>query len=185
MLIIYFSIHEFLFYYQGTCKSSSSHRYGAKDTSIYHEEKKACWMLQGSVLLVNLQGQVLSSLYWQGLALLVTPHGWVQKTLSWRGFTSSKNQIGPLWNLNAFLKIPNLKLLRIRNINLLHVPTHLPNNLRIIEWSDYPSKSSPYFQLDELVQLRLQWSKIVRLWEGMKVGALISILIQICGFKVL
>ena len=118
---------------------------GAKDTSIYHEEKEECWRSQGSVILVNLQGQVLSSLYWQGLALLVTPHGWVQKTLSWRGFTSSKNHIGPLWNLNAFLKIPNLKLLRIRNINLLHVPTHLLNNLRIIEWSDYPSKSSPYF----------------------------------------
>nr|XP_023891406.1 TMV resistance protein N-like [Quercus suber] len=140
---------------------------GAKDTSIYHEEKEECWR-QGSVLLVNLQGQVVSSLYSRGLALLVTLHGWVQKTLSWRGFTSSKNQIGPLWNPNAFLKMPNLKFLRIRNINLLHVPTHLPNNLRFIEWNDYPSKSLPYFQLDELVQLHLQQSKIVRLWEGMK-----------------
>ena len=81
--------------------------------------------------------------------------------------------------------MPNLKFLRIHNINLLHVPTHLPNNLRIIEWSDSPSKSLPYFQPDELVQLCLQQSKIVRLWEGMKVGALISILIQICSFIVL
>nr|POE61940.1 plant intracellular ras-group-related lrr protein 4 [Quercus suber] len=34
---------------------------GAKDTSIYHEEKEECWR-QGSVLLVNLQGQVLDEL---------------------------------------------------------------------------------------------------------------------------
>ncbi|KAK4588004.1 hypothetical protein RGQ29_019126 [Quercus rubra] len=73
-----------------------------------------------------------------------------------------------IWNLNAFLKMPNLKFLRIRNINLLHVPKRLPNNLRFIEWSDYPSKSLPFFQLDELVQLHLQLSKIELLWEGMK-----------------
>ena len=78
--------------------------------------------------------------------------------------------------------MPNLKFLRIRNINLLHVPKRLPNNLRFIEWSDYPSKSLPFFQLDELVQLRLQLSKIELLWEGMKVRALISILIQIYLF---
>ena len=128
--------------------------------------------------MVTLQGWVLSSLSWRGLALLVTLQGWVQWTLSWQGFTSSKKK-GPLWNPNAFLRMPNLKFLRVRNINLLHVPTQLSNNLRFIEWSDYPSKSLPYFQLNELVQLHLWQSKIVILWEGKKVRVLISIFIQI------
>ena len=129
--------------------------------------------------MVTLQGWVLSSLSWRGLALLVTLQGWVQWTLSWQGFTSSKKKKGPLWNPNAFLRMPNLKFLRVRNINLLHVPTQLSNNLRFIEWSDYPSKSLPYFQLNELVQLHLRQSKIVILWEGKKVRVLISIFIQI------
>ena len=123
-----------------------------------------------------LQGWVLISL---SLAMLVTLQGWVQWTLSWQGFTSSKKQKGPLWNPNAFLKMPNLKFLRVRNINLLHVTTQLSNNLRFIEWSDYPSRLLPYFQPNELVQLHLQRSKIVILWEGKKVKVLISIFIQI------
>ena len=90
-----------------------------------------------------------------------------------------KKKKGPLWNPNAFLRMPNFKFLRVRNINLLHVPTQLSNNLRFIEWSDYPSKSLPYFQLNELVQLHLRQSKIVILWEGKKVRVLISIFIQI------
>ena len=91
MLIVYFAFHKFLFYFQGSKKVQAIDYRGVEDTNIYHEEKEACW------------GKVLSALPWQGLALLVTLQGWVQKTLSWRGFTSSKNQIGPLWNLNAFL----------------------------------------------------------------------------------
>ncbi|XP_030971337.1 TMV resistance protein N-like isoform X2 [Quercus lobata] len=140
---------------------------GAKETSICHEDKEACWRPQGSML-VTLQGWVLSSLSWRGLAFSVTLQGWVQRTLSWQGFTSSKKQKGPLGNPNAFWNTPNLKFLRVRNINLLHVPSQLSNNLRFIEWNDYPSKSLPYFLPNELVQLRLQRSKIVILWEGKK-----------------
>ena len=90
-----------------------------------------------------------------------------------------KNKKGSLWNPNTFLNMPNLKFLRVRNINLLHVPTQLSNNFKFIEWSDYPSKSLPYFQPNELVQLHLRRSKIVILWEGKKVRVLISIFIQI------
>ena len=179
MLIICFAIHKFLFHYQGIGKVQAIDFKGAKETSICHEDEEACWRLQGSALLVTLQGWVLSSLSWQGLALLDTLQGLVQRTLSWQVFTSSKKQNGQLWNSNAFLKMPNLKFLRVRNINLLHVPTQLCNSLRYIEWSDYPSKSLPYFQPNELVQLRLQRSKIVILWEGKKVRVLISIFIQI------
>ncbi|KAK9984839.1 hypothetical protein SO802_034364 [Lithocarpus litseifolius] len=119
---------------------------GAKDTRIYHEEKEACWRPQG-------------------LAPLVTLQGWVLSALSWQGFTSSKKPEGLLWNPNAFLKMPNLKFLRIRNI-FLQINT-LPNSLRYFEYNDYPSKSLPPLP-DELVELHLLHSKIELLWKGMK-----------------
>ena len=63
------------------------------------------------------------------------------------------------WNPEAFLKMDNLKFLRIYGI--LHVPAHLCNDLRILDWILNPSKSLPSsFQLNELVQLCLQQSKI-------------------------
>ncbi|KAK9984837.1 hypothetical protein SO802_034362 [Lithocarpus litseifolius] len=74
-------------------------------------------------------------------------------------------QKGLLWNPNAFLKMPNLKFLRIRNI-FLQLDT-LPNSLRYFEYNDYPSKSLPPLP-DELVELHLLHSKIEVLWEGMK-----------------
>ncbi|XP_050242462.1 disease resistance protein RUN1-like [Quercus robur] len=71
------------------------------------------------------------------------------------------------WNPEAFLKMENLKFLRI--FGFLHVPSHLPNDLRILDWTLYPSKSLPSsFQLDKLVQLCLRQSKIERLWIGVK-----------------
>ena len=45
------------------------------------------------------------------------------------------------WNPKAFLKMDNLKFLRICGIH--RVPTHLPNDLRILDWISYPSKSLP------------------------------------------
>ena len=138
------------------------------DTSIYHDEKEACC------------GWVLSALPWEGLALLVTLREWIQRSLSSQGVTSSKKQKGPLWNPNAFLKMPNIKFMRIRNICPQHVPNYLSNDLRYLEGSDYPSKSLPCFQPDELVELRLPRSKIELLWGGMKVRLVISIFTQIC-----
>ena len=77
------------------------------------------------------------------------------------------------WNPDAFSKMCNLKFLRIRNIYFQHGPKHLSNDLRVLHWSEYPSKSLPLsFQSDELVQLRLQGSKIKRLWIGIKVRVL-------------
>ncbi|XP_030924527.1 protein SUPPRESSOR OF npr1-1, CONSTITUTIVE 1-like [Quercus lobata] len=68
------------------------------------------------------------------------------------------------WNLDAFSKMDNLRFLRIRNVCLQHGPKRLPNDLRILDWSNYPSKSLPSsFQADELVQLCLQHSKIEQL----------------------
>ncbi len=84
------------------------------------------------------------------------------------------------WNPKAFSKMNNLKFLKLHNIYLQKGPEHLPNDLRILDWIEYPSKSLPLsFQADELVQLRLPRSKIERLWIGIKVRVLLSILIQL------
>ena len=83
------------------------------------------------------------------------------------------------WNAEAFLKMEILKFLRI--FGFLYVPSHLPNDLRILDWILNPSKSLPSsFQLNELVQLCLQWSKIERLWIGVKVSVLLNILLTLC-----
>ncbi|XP_030927760.1 TMV resistance protein N-like [Quercus lobata] len=72
------------------------------------------------------------------------------------------------WNPKAVLKMSNLKFLRLNDIG--YVPIHFPNDLRILDWSNFPLKSLPSsFQLDELVQLYLIESKIEQLWIGIKI----------------
>ncbi|XP_030964898.1 disease resistance protein RML1B-like [Quercus lobata] len=73
------------------------------------------------------------------------------------------------WNLEAFSNMPNLKLLIIHGVPFLHGPKHLSNDLRYLDWSEYPSKSLPSsFQPDELVKLLMCKRKIELLWEGIK-----------------
>ena len=130
--------------------------------------------------------------YYQGTEVVQAIDIWEAKDTSiyheenearWLGFRPSKKQKVSFWNPNAFLKMPNLKFLRIHNICPQFVPEYLPNKLAYLEWSNYPSKSLPRFFPNELVQLHLQCSKIKLLWEGMKVRVLINILVQIC-FKI-
>ena len=130
--------------------------------------------------------------YYQGTEVVQAIDIWEAKDTSiyheenearWLGFRPSKKQKVSFWNPNAFLKMPNLKFLRIHNICPQFVPKYLPNKLTYLEWSNYPSKSLPCFFPNELVQLRLQCSKIKLLWGGMKVRVLINILVQIC-FKI-
>nr|XP_023923648.1 TMV resistance protein N-like [Quercus suber] len=71
------------------------------------------------------------------------------------------------WNPDTFLKMYNLRFLEVYCI--YHVPTCLPGNLRILDWTGYPSKSLPSsFQSKELVRLHLLESKIELLWIGIK-----------------
>ena len=73
----------------------------------------------------------------------------------------------------------NLKFLRLNDIG--YVPIHFPDDLRILDWSNFPLKSLPSsFQLDELVQPYLIESKIEQLWIGIKVIVFLSFLIQLC-----
>ncbi|KAL6128297.1 hypothetical protein ACLB2K_071652 [Fragaria x ananassa] len=71
------------------------------------------------------------------------------------------------WNLEAFSKMCKLKLLYINNLRLSAGPKYLPNALRFLNWSCYPSKSlPPGFQPVELTELRLPCSNIHHLWNG-------------------
>ncbi|KAL6132284.1 hypothetical protein ACLB2K_070655 [Fragaria x ananassa] len=73
------------------------------------------------------------------------------------------------WNLEAFSKMRKLKLLYIHNLRLSLGPKYLPNALRYLNWSFYPSKSlPPVFQPDELTELSLVFSNIDHLWNGIK-----------------
>ncbi|CAL2276167.1 unnamed protein product [Prunus armeniaca] len=70
-------------------------------------------------------------------------------------------------NPEAFTKMCKLKLLKINNLRLFLGPKYLPNSLRILEWSWYPSKClPPSFQPVDLVELLLRHSKIDHLWDG-------------------
>nr|AEE43932.1 TIR-NBS-LRR resistance protein muRdr1H [Rosa multiflora] len=73
------------------------------------------------------------------------------------------------WNLEAFSKMCKLKLLYIHNLRLSVGPRLLPNSLRFLSWSWYPSKSlPPCFQPDELAEISLVHSNIDHLWNGIK-----------------
>uniref|UniRef100_A0A7N2LMS4 TIR domain-containing protein n=1 Tax=Quercus lobata TaxID=97700 RepID=A0A7N2LMS4_QUELO len=73
------------------------------------------------------------------------------------------------WNPESFSKMHNLKLLIIKNVQLLHEPKHLPIGLRFLEWIGYPSKSFPLnFQSNELVELYMCGNYIEQLWKGAK-----------------
>ncbi|PRQ60526.1 putative winged helix-turn-helix DNA-binding domain, leucine-rich repeat domain, L [Rosa chinensis] len=73
------------------------------------------------------------------------------------------------WNLDAFSKMCELRLLYIHNLRLSVGPKFLPNALRFLSWSWYPSKSlPPCFQPDELTELSLVHSNIDHLWNGKK-----------------
>ncbi|TQD70152.1 hypothetical protein C1H46_044314, partial [Malus baccata] len=80
-------------------------------------------------------------------------------------------------NPEAFTKMCKLRLLDIHNVSLSKGPKHLPNALRVLKWSWYPSKClPPIFQPDELTELSLRHSKIDHLWDGIKrLGKLKSI----------
>ncbi|KAM1118196.1 hypothetical protein FF1_042454 [Malus domestica] len=73
------------------------------------------------------------------------------------------------WNPEAFTKMCKLRLLDIHDVSLSKGPKHLPNALKVLKWSWYPSKClPPIFQPDELTELSLRHSKIDHLWDGIK-----------------
>ncbi|CAN6582556.1 unnamed protein product [Malus baccata var. baccata] len=66
-------------------------------------------------------------------------------------------------NPEAFTKMCKLRLLDIHNVSLSKGPEHLPNALRVLKWSWYPSKYlPPIFQPDELTELN-DWTNKVEM----------------------
>ncbi|XP_028785831.1 TMV resistance protein N [Neltuma alba] len=60
------------------------------------------------------------------------------------------------WNGRAFKKMPNLKILIIRNAQFSTGPKHLPNSLRVLDWKGYPCPSLPSdFNPKELIILKM------------------------------
>ncbi|CAL8173621.1 unnamed protein product [Prunus armeniaca] len=74
------------------------------------------------------------------------------------------------WNcIEAFNEMHRLRLLDFYNVMFSSGPKFLPNSLRIIHWSSYPSKSLPScFKPHLLSKLEMWNSKLVRLWDGAK-----------------
>ncbi|CAL8173630.1 unnamed protein product [Prunus armeniaca] len=74
------------------------------------------------------------------------------------------------WNCTeAFNEMHGLRLLHFDNVMFSSGPKFLPNSLRIIRWSWYPSKSLPSsFEPHLLSKLEMRNSKLVRLWDGAK-----------------
>ncbi|CAL9020803.1 unnamed protein product [Prunus brigantina] len=73
------------------------------------------------------------------------------------------------WNCEAFSKMLNLKFLEFDNVMISSGPKILPNSLRSIKWSQYPSEFLPLgFQPNFLTALEMSTSKLVRLWDGRK-----------------
>ncbi|CAL9020266.1 unnamed protein product [Prunus brigantina] len=71
------------------------------------------------------------------------------------------------WNCEAFSKMLNLKFLEFDNMMISTSPRILPNSLRSIKWSLYPSKFLPSgFQPKSLISLEMPDSKLVQLWDG-------------------
>ncbi|XP_021801963.1 TMV resistance protein N-like isoform X2 [Prunus avium] len=74
------------------------------------------------------------------------------------------------WNCTeALSEMYGLRLLEFDNVIISLAPRVLPNSLRIIRWSWYPSKSLPSsFEPCFLVELKMHHSKLFRLWDGAK-----------------
>ncbi|KAJ7970141.1 Disease resistance protein [Quillaja saponaria] len=62
---------------------------------------------------------------------------------------------------NFFKNLKNLRVLIVRNAHFSKAPKHLPNNLRVLDWRDYPSQSLPAdFHPETLVVLNMPHSHL-------------------------
>ncbi|KAI4305610.1 hypothetical protein L6164_028966 [Bauhinia variegata] len=81
----------------------------------------------------------------------------------------SHNPYEAWWDPMAFLKMCNLKILKLEKLDLPLGLTCLSEGLRYIEWKDFPLEELPLgVNLDGLVDLRMRHSKMKQLWQGTK-----------------
>ncbi|KAG7969808.1 hypothetical protein I3843_07G050300, partial [Carya illinoinensis] len=71
------------------------------------------------------------------------------------------------FNVKAFSKMKKLRILKIHNTSIVNSFYNLRDKLRVLEWSEYPSKSlSNSFRANNLIELRFPCSHIKQLWKG-------------------
>ncbi|CAI0396282.1 unnamed protein product [Linum tenue] len=82
----------------------------------------------------------------------------------------------------AFSRMSNLKVLELRYVKITQGPTYLPDELRILSWTDYPSESlPPSFNPHRLFLLQLDRSNnLKRLWHGNKTMSCLTCM-TLCG----
>lgn len=81
----------------------------------------------------------------------------------------------------SFKKMRNLKILIVRSGHFFGSPQHLPNNLRLLDWMEYPSSSLPSsFQPKKLVVLNLSHSRFT-MQEPFKVRFHFIFLVFLCS----
>lgn len=74
------------------------------------------------------------------------------------------------WNIEAFSKLSQLRLLKLCEIKLPRGLSCLPSSLKVLDWRGCPLKTLPLANhLDEIVNLKLYHSKIEQLWHGTQV----------------
>ncbi|XP_059627262.1 TMV resistance protein N-like [Cornus florida] len=72
-------------------------------------------------------------------------------------------------NYEAFAKMKKLRVFKVHNVVFSKGPSHLPNELRLLDWHAYPSAYLPAsFQAENLVELSMCYSSIKQLWKKIK-----------------
>lgn len=75
----------------------------------------------------------------------------------------------------AFLKMTNLRLLKILNLQLPAGLESLSDELRLLQWHGYPLKSLPSsMEMDKTLECNMCYRRIEQFWKGIKVRVLQS-----------
>ncbi|KAG9156062.1 hypothetical protein Leryth_025312 [Lithospermum erythrorhizon] len=70
----------------------------------------------------------------------------------------------------VFKSMDKLRLLIVHNAFVPNAPGYFPSELKWLDWYGYPSKSLPAsFQAENLVCLKMKYSRIIQIWKGVKV----------------
>lgn len=84
---------------------------------------------------------------------------------------------------DSFKKMKNLKILIVRNGHFYGSPQHLPNNLRLLDWMEYPSSTLPStFHPKKLVVLNLSRSRFTMQEPFKHLDSLTSMDLSHCEF---
>ncbi|XP_059624649.1 disease resistance protein RUN1-like [Cornus florida] len=80
-------------------------------------------------------------------------------------------------SVDAFTKMRKLRILIISGVELHECPKYLSNELRYLNWSDYPAEHLPNnFHPKNLVQLHLRYSPIKEIWSNTKFPKMLKVL---------